>query len=425
MSVSQYTGVTPRRLRNGSEEQDTRSESLVGYKIAAPSDLVVNTMLAWNGSLGVTATGGIVSPAYAVYRFNSGSIPLYFHFLFRTQLYKGRFKVASTGVVESRLRLYPEDLLRVETVVPPPEEQHSISEFVASLHRRIDKLMRAKRRVIEVVNEQKHAIIHRAVTRGLEGNVPLVSSGSECWGNMPKHWRLTKLYRITQRNRPIMYGIVLPGPHVDEGVFIVKGGNCEPGKLHPNFLSRTTFDIESKYVRSRLRANDIVYSIRGSIGAAELVPQELTGANLTQDAARIAPGEDIDPRWLLYAVRSRAFFARLDAGAVGATIRGINIRDLKRADLVIPPLKEQQSIAAYLDRELASANEVVARTRNEIELMMEYRTRLIADVVTGKLDVRGVELPEFDELEEVSDAVDEELEDPEELVAVEESVDAD
>lgn len=72
LSVSQYTGVTPRRSRTGSEEQDTRAESLVGYKVAATNDLVVNTMLAWNGSLGIATADGIVSPAYAVYRFNGG-----------------------------------------------------------------------------------------------------------------------------------------------------------------------------------------------------------------------------------------------------------------------------------------------------------------------------------------------------------------
>jgi type I restriction enzyme S subunit len=185
-----------------------------------------------------------------------------------------------------------------------------------------------------------------------------------------------------------MYGIVLPGPNVSDGVFIVKGGNCEPQRLRPECLSRTTYQIESRYVRSRLRENDIVYSIRGSIGSAQLVPSELAGANLTQDAARIVPGPGIDPEWLLYAVSSPSFFAKLDAGTMGAAVRGINIRDLKRGELAIPLQPEQRGIASFLTRELAAIDTSFSYARRDIELLDEFRTRLIADVVTGKLDVR-------------------------------------
>jgi type I restriction enzyme S subunit len=98
----------------------------------------------------------------------------------------------------------------------------------------------------------------------------------------------------------------------------------------------------------------------------------------------------------LFAVRSRSFFNKLEAGAVGATIRGINIRDLKRADLIVPPLDEQKEIAGHLLEETAHINSAISRLEREIDLLREYRTRLIADVVTGKLDVReaAVRLPD-------------------------------
>ena len=145
-----------------------------------------------------------------------------------------------------------------------------------------------------------------------------------------------------------MYGIVLPGPNVEDGVPIVKGGNCEPGKLKIDLLCKTTHEIESHYVRSRLRAGDIVYAIRGSIGAADIVSADVDGANLTQDAARISPRDGVNGVWLLYAVRSRPFFGKLEAGALGATVQGINIRDLKRAVLPVPPRETQELIADYL-----------------------------------------------------------------------------
>lgn len=186
-----------------------------------------------------------------------------------------------------------------------------------------------------------------------------------------------------------MYGIVLPGPHVDDGIPIVKGGNCEPGRLHLDAMSRTTHEIESRYVRSRLRSGDIVYAIRGSIGQAEAVPQELEGANMTQDAARISPHVEVDNQWLLFAVRSQAFFSHLDAHATGATIRGINIWDLKRAPVCIPNRDEQQGIAAFIDREAARINALREKAKKSINLLREYRTALISAAVTGKIDVRG------------------------------------
>ena len=179
LSVSQYTGVTPRRLRAGSDEADTRAATLAGYKLVKSEDLVVNIMLAWNGSLGIACSVGIVSPAYCVYRFNERAVPWYYHHLFRLPLYKGRIKVASTGVVESRLRLYSDDLFCIEALVPPKEEQDSIVRYLAHIDLLVNRYIRAKQRLIKLLNERKQAIIHQAVTRGLDPTVRMKPSGIE------------------------------------------------------------------------------------------------------------------------------------------------------------------------------------------------------------------------------------------------------
>jgi len=307
-----------------------------------------------------------------------------------------QFHVNATGV--TRFGLSHGALKDVTVTVPPTPDQDSIARYVDALDHRIGRYITAKRKLIALLNEQKQAIIHRAVTRGLDPNVRLKPSGVEWLGDVPGHWRVSKVYRVTDPLRPVMYGIVLPGPNVDNGVYIIKGGNCEPGKLREEFLSRTTFDIEASYVRSRVRRDDIVIAIRGGVGAADVVPPELEGANLTQDAARIAPSRQVYGRWLLYAVRSPMFQEQVKARVLGATIRGINIRDLKRIDLPIPSYEEQVRIASYLDQNLASINVIENRAVREISLLGELRTRLVSDVVTGKLDVREVAagLPELE-----------------------------
>lgn len=274
--------------------------------------------------------------------------------------------------------------------LPPVEDQQRMVAFLTQCERQITRLIRNKRRLIALLNEEKQAIIQQAVTRGLDPDAQLKPSGTTAYGEVPSHWEVTKLHHLVEPSRKIMYGIVLPGPNVEDGVFIVKGGNCEPGRLTPEHLSKTTFEIERNYAQSRLRGGDIVFAIRGSIGAANQVPDELDGANLTQDAARISPRPGIDSRWLLHAVSAPAFFQKLDAGAVGATIRGINIRDLKRADIVLPPLREQVEIARFLDSTLARCNAALTTMNREINLIREYRSQLISDVVTGQLDVREV-----------------------------------
>ncbi|HVA49609.1 MAG TPA: restriction endonuclease subunit S [Pirellulales bacterium] len=273
--------------------------------------------------------------------------------------------------------------------VPPLSEQCCIAAFLDRETATIDALVAQKERLIALLEEKRRAVISHAVTRGLDPAAPLKDSGSPFWGPIPDHWTMTKLRYLVPDERQVMYGIVLPGPHVDDGIPIVKGGNCEEGRLRLEFMSRTSKEIEAGYARSRLQEGDIVYAIRGSIGAAQIVPAELSGANLTQDAARIARHPGVNVRWLLYAVRSMPFFAKLEAGALGATIQGINIRDLKRADLPCPGMGEQEQIARFLDRQCCQTDSLIQRVADGIAHLHEYRAALISAAVTGQIDVRG------------------------------------
>jgi type I restriction enzyme S subunit len=242
--------------------------------------------------------------------------------------------------------------------------------------------------LIELLQEKRAALITQAVTKGLDPRVSMKDSGVEWLGKIPAHWKTKPLMRLTPDHRPIMYGIVLPGPNVDDGVPIVKGGDVAPGRLRLDLLNRTTREIEAPYARSRLRCGDIVYAIRGSIGAVEIVPDELQGANLTQDAARVAPSSEVSNRWLVFALRAKSVFAQLEGGAMGAAVKGINIRDLKRAILPVPLPKEQIAIASFLENQTEKIDALIAKAREGIEKLKEYRTALISAAVTGKIDVR-------------------------------------
>ncbi|MDP3029024.1 MAG: restriction endonuclease subunit S [Deltaproteobacteria bacterium] len=418
-SVSQYRGVTPRRPRDGNDEPDTRAASLVGYKLVAPDDLVVNIMLAWNGSLGVASSGGIVSPAYCVYRFNGHAVPWYFHNLLRLPLYKGRIKVDSTGVVESRLRLYSDNLFRIEAVVPPWEEQTAIASFVEAFGRNIDRLIRAKRRLIELLNEQKQAIIHRAVACGLPStgsgqatNVRLKPSGVEWLGDIPEHWDVRRI-----RNAVDMR-VSNVDKHTKEGELPIRLCNYVDVYKNDRITERVSFmqatATAEEIERFRLEPSDVLITkdseAWNDIGIPALVEftadDLICGYHLALLRSRKAL---LSGAYLFRALQSPAVAYKFHVAANGVTRYGLSHDAIKSVLLPVPLLPEQAAIVEYLDNATADIDAATDRARREIDLLREYRTRLIADVVTGKLDVRGVELPALGDLDTGEDAEKEEI----------------
>jgi len=204
MSVSHKTGVTPRKQ----SVTMFLAESTVGYKICRRGDIAINTMWAFMGALGIARQEGIVSPAYGVYRpIRLGVIGSeYLDKLLRIEAYKTEYIRRSTGINSSRLRLYPDQFLQIPLLCPPPDEQSAIARFLAWATNRLDRAIGAKRRIIALLQEQKQAIIHRAVTRGLDPSVPLKDSGISWLGEIPEHWEARRLKDVASVQTGITLG---------------------------------------------------------------------------------------------------------------------------------------------------------------------------------------------------------------------------
>ena len=268
---------------------------------------------------------------------------------------------------------------------PPLDTQRRIARFLDEKTARIDALIEKKRELLDRLAEKRQALITQAVTKGLNPDAPMKPSGIEWLGDIPAHWDIKRLDRLTEPRRPIRYGIVLPGPHVDDGVPIIKGGDVRPDRLRLDVLNRTTHEIDAAHSRSRLLAGDIVYSIRGSFGDVELLSPELDGINLTQDAARIAPIVEVDREWLLMTLKSDAVRMQMAAGAIGATIKGINIRDLRRAILPLPSRAEQFEVKSWLNRKVMGIDRMSDLVLKSSMFLEEYRAALVTSAVTGQL----------------------------------------
>ncbi|MBI5074747.1 MAG: restriction endonuclease subunit S [Nitrospirae bacterium] len=383
LRVSQYTGVTKRLSVNGIDEPDTRAESLVGYKVVQPDELVINIMLAWNGSLGISRYVGIASPAYCVYRFGQEAHPWYFHHLLRSPIYKGRIKAVSTGVVESRLRLYSDDLYRLESLLPPLDEQVTIVRFLNHANRRLDRTIRAKRKVIALLNEQKQAIIHRAVTRGLDLTVPLKPSGIPWLGDIPEHWESR---RVKQTSR-ILRGKFSHRPRNDQSLydgiypFIQTGAVAQAKKFIASYTQ--TLNEKGLAVSKLFPKGTLVMTIAANIGNVAVLTFD---ACFPDSIVGFVPFKEINQDYL-YSVFLCMKPDLLREAPVN-TQGNLNVERIGAMGIPLPPIDEQCVIVRYIEETTVPLTAAISRTEREIARLREYRTRLIADVVTGKLDVR-------------------------------------
>ncbi|MGQ7244281.1 hypothetical protein ACUN9V_12590 [Salinicola sp. V024] len=177
LSVSAYWGVRPRSDMREDNEHLTRADSLKGYKSCKASDLIMNIMLAWNRGLGFAWQSGIVSPAYSVFVVIDCSEPKFLDYLVRSDEYTRYYKAFSSGVIDSRLRLYPETFGRLFCALPSHFEQIAIAQFLDHETARIDALIDEQKRLIELLKEKRQAVISHAVTKGLDPEVPMKDGG--------------------------------------------------------------------------------------------------------------------------------------------------------------------------------------------------------------------------------------------------------
>lgn len=385
MSVSHKTGVTPRKQ----SVTMFLAESTVGYKICRPGDIAINTMWAFMGALGIAHQEGIVSPAYGVYRpIRPGIIGSeYLDKLLRAEAYKTEYIRRSTGINSSRLRLYPDQFLQIPLLCPPPDEQAAIAHFLAWATNRLDRAIGAKRRIIALLQEQKQAIIHRAVTRGLDPSVPLKDSGIPWLGEIPEHWEVRRakqlcLAIIDCNNRT---------PELVEGgeFSVVRTTNIRNGTFNPRgsySTDRRNFEIWTQ--RGAPKLGDVFFTREAPVGEACLVPDRIDLC-MGQRMMYFRPDPDVlDAGFMLNSIYGPVVRKYIEIQVNGSTVGHLRLGQVSALPLLWCPVAEQKAIVAHIDKLYAPMATAIARLEKEITLLREYRTRLIADVVTGKLDVR-------------------------------------
>ncbi len=401
LAATQTKGVVKK------EDYETRTvtaqKDLHLLKLVEVGDYVIS-LRSFQGGIEVAHCRGIISPAYTVLKPQKQAVSRYYSHFFKAKAFIDSLSLFVTGIREGQNIDY-ERLSRAEMPMPPEEEQAAIVRFLDHANRKIDGFIRAKRKLIGLLNEQKQAIIHRAVTRGLHPDVPLKPSGIPWLGDIPKHWEVFRCGSLFRE--------VVDVGHPNARLLSI---DRFKGIIPQDETGRRTRASYDRGAYKRVKPGQLAYNLMNAfMGALGFSPYD----GIVSPAYAVAqPLREIETRYFHYLLRTSSYtgeFNRLSYGIMYERNR-LYFERFKVVRALFPPLDEQKAIADWIEANTRSLNTAIARTEREIALMQEYRTRLTADLVTGKLDVReaAAKLPDLP-----TDTPDEPLEElePEEVEA--------
>lgn len=389
LSVSAYTGVTPRAEGLDAGEFLSRAESLEGYKVCHAGDLVMNIMLAWNRAQGITQYDGIVSPAYAVFSCDKTLDPGFLNYLVRSDNYCLYFKAFSAGVIDSRLRLYPEQFGTLSCIFPPLPEQQAIAAFLDRETAKIDGLIEEQRRLIALLAEKRQATISHAVTRGLHPSTPLKPSGVDWLGDIPEGWEVVPL----KRHWSVTDCKHLTAEFVDDGYPLASIREVQSHHVYLAEAKQTTAEYYEQLIEGGRKptAGDLIFSRNATVGEVAQVHANHPLFAMGQDVCLLRKlRDDFSSDFMQSFLKSSVIQKQLDILMIGSTFKRINVEAIRNLTVVFPPVPEQQRIAQFVERQVGKFDALAEIATSAITLLQERRAALISAAIMGKIDVREV-----------------------------------
>lgn len=363
LSMRQHRGLVP---HNDVSAKRIDARHLVGYKRARPDELVLNRMQAGNAMFFRAGRFGLVSPDYAVFRLLRDDNPHYLGYLFRSRPMCGLFRSESKGLgtgTSGFLRLYSDRFAALPIALPSRPEQDQIVAYLRAQDAHIARFIKAKRGLIALLDEQKRRVVHQAITRGIDPSVALKPSGDQRLEDVPDHWEVLPLRRVIRVKSGDM---IHASEEVGDG-YPIFGGNGIRGFT-------TKFNCEGPMLLlGRVGAKcGCVHRVDGKFWASE-------------HALRVIPTREIDLEYFEHLLRWTDF----NRFAIRTAQPLINTTIVREQICALPPVPEQANIRRWIDDEFRPLDDAVAQATAEIKLILEFRDRQIADVVTGQIDVRG------------------------------------
>ncbi|MBX1934899.1 restriction endonuclease subunit S [Campylobacter lari] len=385
LSLIKDIGVVPYEEKGNIGNKS--KEDLQSYKIARINDLVLNKMNAVIGSLGVSAYNGLVSPIYLVFYINSPKYLMsYYSYLFQIKNVQKFLKIYAYGIMEIRESIDYLDFKKMSLPVPPPKEQEQIANFLDEKCEKIKNFIEKKEKLINLLKEQKQALINETITKGLDKNVNFKDSGIKYLGEIPQHWKVKRLAN---------FGAFLKGNGISRQDLAEDGESAILyGDIYTKYQIKIHFLYSKISKKTSLSATpiyngDILFS-----GSGETKEDIGKSVVYLGDDNAFAGGDVIIFRqkennalFLSYVLNTKYanFCKSIDSkGEIIVHIYASNLKDIK---IPLPPLKEQEQIANFLDEKCGKIDLLIEKTEKQIKLIKEYKTTLINQAVCGRISL--------------------------------------
>jgi type I restriction enzyme S subunit len=376
LSLSKESGIIP---FDEKKNKTMESASYVGGKIVHKGEIVFNRFKA--RLFAVSGYDGIVSSDYAVYKCSKIASSEYMVKLFGTDMYREAFNRKASGIGDGFSRLYSDDLFAMYSIFPPLAEQEKIVNYIESKTSKIDAYIAEKEKEVQLLNELKEAEIAKVVTQGLNLDVKMKDSGISWIGMIPEHWETKRakfmFFKNKRARRP-----------EDEVITCFRDGQVTLRKNR----RVTGFTESEKYDGYQgIRKGDLVIhqmdAFAGSVGVSD---SDGMGTSVYHCCTPIG---DYNVYYYAYLIRQMAL-----SGFIQSLYKGIRERSsdfsfpvFGNQYLTIPPRIEQDAIVNYINEKCSKINSLVSELESEIDYLKEYKQRLIADCVTGQVNVQNIE----------------------------------
>lgn len=383
LSLTNTDGVIPYSERGN--QGNKSKENFEEYKVVYPNTIVANSMNILIGSVGLSKYEGCVSPVYYVYMAKPQVDIRYMNYLFQMEPFQKRLRQFANGILEIRLRVSSHDILHQKVAVPAYDEQQVIADYLDETCSKIDEIIAEAKESIDEYKELRQGIIFEAVTKGLDKNVEMKSTSVGWIGTVPSHWRVAKIRQVAEFYNGDRSSKYPSGDDiVSEGIIFITSNNLGYIVLNTN-VSTNKFITKQKYDDlggAKLRINDIVFCLRGSVGKCAI--------NKTFDEGTIASSlvviraKKVDADYLNYVLQNHRITDEAIVNAIGIGSLNLAAHDISEFYMPIPPEREMQDIVRYLDDKVGNVDDLISEKESLIADLEAYKKSLIYEVVTGK-----------------------------------------
>ena len=388
LSLTNKRGVIPYEEKGA--QGNVSKEDFSQYKLAYPDTIVANSMNVLIGSVGKCNYYGCVSPVYYVYKPNDGENLEFINYIFQTEQFQKELRRYANGILEIRLRVSSDGILKRKVAFPSTDEQQKIVIYLNQKLSQVDSLIANVQAQIEKLKAYKQSLITEVVTKGLGPNAPMKDSGVEWIGEIPAHWGTAKLQYCAELRSGITLGKKYPKDIKLVERPYLRVANVQSGGVTLENI-KTVQVTEEEDAQYRLTAGEVLMTEGGDrdkLGRGCVWNGQIEPCLHQNHIFALRTSKNLDPQFLSYVTASKIGRVYFDITAIKTTnLACTNSSKVLAFKLPLPPIAEQQGITVHLNNKCSQIEQLISLKESKIEKLQQYKRSLIYEYVTGKKEV--------------------------------------